>query len=113
MRDRSRERGVALIWALALLFFAASLSAVLLERGRAVDAASQTDTASLKALYAAEGGIALGRWRLAQDPAYAGETVRVGECDVTVRVEPRAGGWFIEAQAQPGGTTVNATLRRG
>jgi type II secretory pathway component PulK len=86
---RARERGSALVWALVLLSFAASLSALLLERGRAVDAAARTDLASLKAFYAAEGGLALARHRLAADPAYAGETLRVGECEVVVRVEAR------------------------
>lgn len=105
---RSRERGVALIWALVLLFFAASLSALLLERGRTVDAAAKTDTASLKARYAAEGGIALARRRLASDPAYVGETVRVGECEVTVRVKLTDGGWLVRSTAQPGAVTLEA-----
>lgn len=94
---RDRERGAALIWALVLLFFAASLSALLLERGRTVDAATRTDLATQKALYAAEGGIALARQRLAADPAYPGGTVRVGECDVTIRVERKKAGWLIHA----------------
>lgn len=106
---RDHERGVALVWALVLLGFAASLSALLLERGRAVDAGSRADVASLKALYAAEGGLAFARQRLSRDSSYTGETLRVGECDVTVGVERRAGGWIVRSRA--GGTTVEATLR--
>jgi type II secretory pathway component PulK len=106
---KQREKGFALVWALVLLGFAASLSALLLERGRATDLASKTDTVALKALYAAEGGLALARQRLSLDASYAGETLRVGECDVTVRVQPRDGGWVVRSCA--GGTAVEATLR--
>jgi type II secretory pathway component PulK len=108
---RSRERGAALVWALVLLGFAASLSALLLDRGRTVDAAAKTDLLSLKARYAAEGGLAIARRKLAADPSYAAGTVRVGECDVTVRVERREGGWHVVAAAQPGMATLEATLR--
>ncbi len=106
-----RERGTALVWALVLLGFAAALSALLLERGRGVDAATKTDLATLKARYAAEGGLAIARRRLAADPSYAGETVRVGECEVTVRVERQKGGWLVAAAAEPGMATLKATLR--
>lgn len=107
---RDRERGAALIWALVLLLFAAALSALLLERGRGVDAEAKTDLASLKARYAAEGGVEIARHRLAKDPSYAGGTVRVGERDVVVRVERSGGGWDVTASAQPGGLTVRARL---
>jgi len=110
---RRREKGFALVWALVLLVFAASLSALLLERGRATDLASKADTASLKALYAAEGGLAVARQRLSDDPAYTGGMLRVGECDVTVQVEKREGGWIVRAHAEPGGTIVEAKLRVG
>jgi type II secretory pathway component PulK len=110
---RDREKGAALIWALVLLGFAASLSALLLERGRAVDAGTKADMASLRAHYAAEGGLALARHRLARDPSYAGGIVSVGECEVLVRVERREGGWLVSAQAQPGGTKVEAHLQAG
>ena len=106
---RQREKGFALVWALVLLVFAGALSALLLERGRATDQASKSDTASLKALYAAEGGLALARHRLARDPGYAGETLRVAECEVTVTVEGREGGWLVRSRS--GGTTVEAALR--
>lgn len=108
---RRREKGFALVWALVLLGFAASLSALLLERGRVTALASKTDTASLKALYAAEGGLALARQRLSRDAAYSSETLRVGECEVTVQVERRDGGWVVRSCA--GGTNVEATLRAG
>lgn len=104
---RDRERGSALIWALVLLFFAASLSALLLERGRTVDAASKTDIAALKARYAAEGGLSVARHRLATDPGYAGETLRVGECEVAVRVEARDGLRLLTSSTP--GATLKAT----
>jgi type II secretory pathway component PulK len=107
---RRRERGTALVWALVLLGFAAALSALLLERGRTVDAATKTDLATLKARYAAEGGLAIARRRLAADPSYAGGTVRVGECDVTTRVERTESGWRVVASTEPGGATLNVAL---
>ncbi len=105
---RDRERGAALVWALVLLGFAASLSALLLERGRTLDAGSKADLASLKALYAAEGGIAAARHALARDPAWVGETVRVGECEVMIRVERRDGRWLVRSRA--GAAAIEATL---
>lgn len=101
---------MALVWALVVLGFAAALSALLLERGRAVDGAARTDLATLRARYAAEGGIATARRRLAADPSYPGGTVRVGECDVTTRVERTDGGWRVVAYAHPGGVTLDVTL---
>lgn len=105
---RDREKGAALIWALVLLGFAASLSALLLDRGRAVDAGTKADMASLRAHYAAEGGLAIARHRLARDPSYAGGTVSVGECEVLVRVERREGGWLVRSRA--GAAAIEATL---
>jgi len=107
--SRDRERGAALIWALVLLLFAAALSVVLLERGRGVDTAAKTDLVTLKARYAAEGGVEFARHRLATDPSYAGGTVRVGECDVTVQVERRSRGWLVRSRA--GAAAVDVTLR--
>jgi len=86
MRDRRRERGTALIWALLLLFLAASLSAALLDRGRAVDGAAKADAAALKKHYAIEGARALARVRLARDPAYEGEKVRIGNQELEIHV---------------------------
>ncbi|HEX5136205.1 MAG TPA: hypothetical protein VFY93_04475 [Planctomycetota bacterium] len=109
-RARDRERGAALVWALVLLLFAAALSALLLERGRGVDTAARTDLATLKARYAAEGGVAIARHRLATDPTYAGGAMRVGECDVVVRVERSDAGWRVTAAAQPGGSVVDVSV---
>jgi type II secretory pathway component PulK len=99
------------VWALVLLVFAGALSSLLLARGRSVDAATKADAADLKALYAADGGVELARRRLARDAAWKGEVARVGECEVTVEVEPRAGGWLVRSRA--GDTTVKAALREG
>ena len=86
MRDRRRERGTALVWALLLLFLAASLSAALLDRGRAVDGAAKADAMALRRHYALEGARALARARLARDPAYKGGRVRVDDHEIDVRV---------------------------
>lgn len=86
MRDRRRERGAALVWALLLLFLAASLGMALLERGRAVDGAAKADAEALKRHYAVEGAHVLARVRLARNPAYEGGTVRVGDHEIDVRV---------------------------
>jgi len=93
------ERGSALVWALMLLVLASALGATLLERGRAVAAATEHDRTTLRGFFAAEGGLAFARHALARDPAYHGGTVRVGECDVAVTVQPRGRAWDVTAVA--------------
>lgn len=108
---RGREKGAALVWALLLLTLAGALSSLLLARGRSVDVATKEDAASLVSFYAAEGGVALARRRLAANPGYAGETVRVGACEVTVVVQRREGGWVVRTCSSA--TAIQATLREG
>ena len=125
MRERHGERGMALPWAMMLLLMAAALSAVLLERGRGLAAATEHDDTSLRALYAAEGGLAYARHNLAFDTGYAGETIRVGACEVDVAVtrvdvaaqEAAEGGvktgegWNVVVVARPGSVRLEARLR--
>jgi len=125
MRGRHGERGMAMPWAMMLLLMAAALSAVLLERGRGLAAATSHDETSLRALYAAEGGLAFARHNLALDTDYAGETIRVGACEVDVAVTrtdvadkgAAAGGaaavegWDVVVTARPGSMRLEARLR--
>ena len=111
MRDRHGERGMALPWTMMLLVMAAALSAVLLERGRGLAAATDHDGASLRALYAAEGGLAFARHNLALDPDYAGEMIRVGACEVDVTVTKAAEHWNVVVTARPGSVRLEVRLR--
>jgi len=111
MRARHRERGMAMPWAMMLLVMAAALSAVLLERGRGLAAATDHDGASLRALYAAEGGLAFARHNLALDPDYAGGTIRVGACEVAVAVTKAAEHWNVAVTARPGSVRLEVRLR--
>lgn len=107
-----RERGFFLVHALFLLILAAALSAVLLTRSRGLAAATAHDRVELRAVYAAEGGLAKARHALARDPAYAGETLRIGACTVTITVERGGAATRIAAVARPGGVRREAALPR-
>lgn len=111
MKGRHGERGMALPFAMMLLVMAAGLSAVLLERGRGLAAATDHDDASLRALYAAEGGLAYARHNLALDPDYEGGTIRVGACDVGMTVTKAAEGWDVAVTARPGSVRLEVRLR--
>ncbi|MHC4164111.1 MAG: hypothetical protein ACYSUM_18460 [Planctomycetota bacterium] len=111
MRERHGEKGMALPWAMMLLLMAAALSAVLLERGRGLAAATDHDDTSLRAFYAAEGGLAFARHNLALDTGYAGETIRVGGCEVDVAVTKADEGWNVVVCARPGSVRLEARLR--
>ena len=110
MRERHGERGMALPWAMMLLVTAAALSAVLLERGRGLAAATDHDDTSLRALYAAEGGLAFARHNLALDTGYEGETIRVGGCEVDVAVTKADEGWNVAVTARPGSVRLEVRL---
>ena len=126
MRGRHGERGMAMPWTMMLLLMAAALSAVLLERGRGLVAATSHDETSLRALYAAEGGLAFARHNLALETGYAGETIRVGACEVDIAVTrvdaaaqesaegvaKAARGWNVVVIARPGSVRLEATYRR-
>lgn len=111
MTGRHGERGMALPWAMMLLVVAAALSAVLLERGRGLAAATEHDAASLGALYAAEGGLAFARHNLACDPEWTGGRVRVGACEVEVSVTRSGSGWRVAVSARPGSVRLDVRLR--
>ena len=80
------ERGSALIIAMFVLVLAGSVTALIFERARGLDAATRHDRESLQAFYAAEGGLARARHALAGDPTYVGETLEVGGREVAVTV---------------------------
>jgi type II secretory pathway component PulK len=111
MRERHGEKGMAMPWAMMLLLLAAALSAVLLERGRGLAAATDHDDTSLRAFYAAEGGLAYARHNLALDRDYEGETIRVGPCEVDVAVTKADDGWHVVSVARPGSVRLEVSLR--
>lgn len=111
MSGRHGERGMAMPWAMLLLLMAAALTAVLLERGRGLAAATDHDDASLRGFYAAEGGLAFARHNLARDGDYEGETIRVGACEVEVAVTRSDGGWHVVSVARPGSVRLEVSLR--
>ena len=92
------QRGSSMILALLALALAASVSALVFERASGLDAATKHDLTELRAQYAAEGGLAEARWRLARDPAWKGGTVEIDSVRVTVTVETRR----VIAVAAPG-----------
>ena len=106
-----RERGSALVLALLVLALAASTGALLLERGRGLEASTRHDREQLEALYAAEGGLAHARHALARDRGYAGETIRVGRHAVSIAVQER--GDEVEVVTRAGGVRLVARLRPG
>ena len=113
MRDRRGERGMAVPWALLLLIVASGLTAILLERGRGLSAATQHEREDLRAFFAAEGALAYTRHLLASDASFPGETIRVGECDVEISVaQTERGHWTVTAVTRPGSVRIEAVYRR-
>jgi hypothetical protein len=104
------ERGFLLPGALALLLVVTAAGGVMLARSRTLLASSQTALRGAQALHAADGGLETARAALAADPAWPGASVRVGACDVTVRVERAGSGWRVAVRAQPGDARVEADL---
>lgn len=106
-----RERGFMLIWALVVMAAVASASAVAISRLSALRGVTLTDEHDVKAVLAADGGIATARVRLAADPAWRGERFTSGGIDVATAVVAFADGWTVTARA--GGCVVlEATLAR-
>jgi len=87
MSARRSERGFALIWAMVLLVLVTALSSLVLSREMDLRASTTTDAATLRAHYAAEGGLAYARNALRRDPGFEEATLRVGTCDVSIHVE--------------------------
>jgi type II secretory pathway component PulK len=87
MSARRSERGFALVWAMVLLVLVSALSSLVLSREMDLRASTTADAHALRAHYAAEGGLAHARHALRRDPGFRTATLRVGTCDVSVRVE--------------------------
>lgn len=98
------ERGSAMVIAMLVLFLAGAVSAVILERGKGVDAATRHDRAAIRAFHAAEGALAVARHRIARDAGYAGETVAIGGVAVAIEVD----GWAVALVAP--GCRIDAVL---
>lgn len=123
--DRNAERGGALVMVLALVVVIGSLTNALFHNGRRLTTATVGERDTLAALQAAEGGIAQARWQLRNDPNYAGETLTIGDAEVTIsahRIDPTDERWQVRSHARltrsAGSSTraqrcVNATLLRG
>jgi type II secretory pathway component PulK len=107
------SRGFALVWALLLTVVASTACAALVVDVRTAHMTSATAVQSAQAFFAAEGGLAHARHRLARDAAYAGETLRIGPCTVRVGVRKQSPGWEVEAEAEPGGALVRCALVPG
>ena len=103
----NRERGFIMVWAMLLVVVFAGASVTMLARGQILAREMRHDTATLRAMYAAEGGVAYARHKLARDPGFAGATIRVGACDVAVTV---AGG-KISVVVRPQEYRLDADLR--
>lgn len=99
MRTRN-ERGVALMTVLVLVVVVGMI--VSLAQGRSLRLArnSAVEQGEVRALYAAEGGLAAARHALRTDRQWPGAQLRVGSCQVLVRVE-RLGEeqWRVRATA--------------
>ena len=87
MRARGSERGFALIWAMVLLVLVSALSSLVLSREMDLRASTTTDADTLRAHYAAEGGLAYARSALRRDPGFEVASLKVGTCDVSIHVE--------------------------
>ncbi|MHC4933112.1 MAG: hypothetical protein ACYTGV_13080 [Planctomycetota bacterium] len=87
MSGRRNERGFALIWALVLLVVVSALSSLVISREMDLRASTTADADTLRAHYAAEGGLAHARSALRRDPDFRVATLKVGTCEVRVHVE--------------------------
>ena len=106
----THQRGFAMLWAMFLVILVGSLSFVMLERDQTMRRSGSTDVQALAAFHAAEGGLAHARHALARDPAWSGDTFRIGRCDVQVAVEPVGDGWRVRSTAEPGAGRIAAVL---
>ena len=99
------QRGNALIMALVTLALAASVSALVLERGAGLAAATEADLTELRAYYAAEGALVEARYRLAREATWNGGVIEIDSVWVTVTVEERR----LVAVAAPGSVRMEAS----
>lgn len=106
-----RDGGFALLWALFLVLLVGATSFVLLERDRTLRRDERTDLEALSAFHAAEGGLEHARHALRASGDWHGDTIRVGRCDVEIRVRPLdEGGWRVTSRAEPGHARLDVRL---
>ena len=86
--SRHGERGFAMVWAMVLLVLVGALSTLVLSREQDLRRSTKTDADTLRAHYAAEGGLAHAKSALRRDPDFETATLQVGTCEVRVHVEP-------------------------
>jgi hypothetical protein len=100
-----------LIWALIVMATVASAAAIAVSRLSALRGATITDEHDVKAVLAADGGIATARVRLAADPTWRGERFTCGGIDVATDAVASSEGWTVTARAG-GSVVLEATLVR-
>jgi hypothetical protein len=113
---RRRQSGAALIFALVALLVVATAAAALDLRTVHLARENVAERERLSARAAAQGGIERARWSLAHDSAYVGETLRVGERNVVVRVEADPADPAlrrVRASSSPAAVTAVLRLRGG
>ena len=86
MTSRASERGGALVMAMMLVVVTGTLLTSMTQGNRFLMTDTVDERATMQALQAAEGGIEQARWRLQHDPKFAGEVLRIGNAEVTVKV---------------------------
>ncbi|MEM7202044.1 MAG: PilX N-terminal domain-containing pilus assembly protein [Planctomycetota bacterium] len=85
-----RESGAALILALLVLVVLGTVTTLSIERAGLLARSDVHQRERLRALFAAEGGVAQARHALALDPDYSGARLRIDTCDVEIEVTSRA-----------------------
>ena len=86
MRD---QRGVVMVQAMILVAIIALLAAAAVQRGTTLARDNILERARLRALHAAEGGLAHARHALRSNPDFDGDMLRIGRCSVVVTVTRR------------------------
>lgn len=106
--SRTRDRGTALIMALALLFVVAATGAALCLRVEETSRSNVAERRDLAARYAAEAGVERARAALAADANWAGETFAFDAFDVAVEVA-RGDGDCREVRSRASSPAAHAT----
>ena len=105
------ERGILLMSVLLLVLVVSALGTTMLVRSRTMLVSATTAVTDEQALQAADGGVETARAALLRDPAWAGETVRIGSMEVEVHVDRHDVGWSVHSRARPGGVRLEVQLR--
>ena len=94
------EHGVVFIQAIMLVVAVALLAVSAMQRGSTLARDNVRERAQLRALHAAEGGLAKARHALKTDPEFAGADLRIGRCTVVVTVKRQSDAqWAITVRA--------------